>query len=294
MMAATARTKTNSLAAPTFLSVLLAGSALLFLLALPADAEEFYLKDGTKLVGKIVGYQDGAFRVETSFGIAIIYRDRIARIVFSESPRREQTQPTAEETPTPPEEPEPGTTASTPPQPAETARAKREKPRRTQPPPPEPPQQIIEHLTPTRYVNETFRFHLYKPPTWRSYPQLVQPGTPLVAVLGTPDETTLMLIGRESFNGDLASYARLAEDSLRRTYEDYRSQGEGATTVAGLPGVERSFTGQAEGRFWSGTALYFARGRQYYTVLGLTVAGETTPLQQAVLRTVMNSLTFYE
>src|SRR3990172_3635015 len=62
----------------TLLSALLVTA----LLALPAAAEEFYLKDGTRLVGKIVAYEKDSFRVETSFGIAIIYKDRIERIVF--------------------------------------------------------------------------------------------------------------------------------------------------------------------------------------------------------------------
>ena len=39
--------------------------------ALPARAEEFYMKDGSKVVGKIVAYEKDSFRVETSFGIEI-------------------------------------------------------------------------------------------------------------------------------------------------------------------------------------------------------------------------------
>ncbi len=81
---------------------------------------------------------------------------------------------------------------------------------------------------------------------------------------------------------------------MERTYDDYRPEQERRTTVAGRPAIERAFTGLAEDRFWTGKALYFARGRQYFTLLGLTAAGEATPLQQAVLRKVIDSLTFYE
>ena len=253
------------LAGQAFLSVLL----LALLLPAGSPAEEFYLKDGTKLVGKIVAYEKDSFRVETSFGLAIIYKDRIERIVFETTSKEAADKA--------------GLASSSPP-------AAKPAPKETAPPP--PPARIVEYVSGTRYVNETFRFQMFKPPTWRSYPQLVRPGGPLVAALGTPDETTLMLVGRESFNGDLTGYARLAENSLARTYADYRKQGERRTTVAGLPALERDFTGEAEGRFWTGSALYFARGREYYTVIGLTAEGETVNFQQALLRKVVDTFEF--
>lgn len=275
---------------------------------LPAAAEEFHLKDGTKIVGQVIGYDEekSAFRVETSFGLAIIYKDRIARIVFPESARPEEpeseTPAPAEETPKP-EPMGPGRPREEPGPAANEANTRPESSLEETPAgdalaaavsSPEPRIQILEHVTTTRYVNETFRFHLFKPPTWRSYPQLVQPDTPLVAALGTPDETTLMLIGQETFPGDLNEYARQAEASLQRTYDDYRPDPQQRTSVAGQAAIARTFTGQAEGRLWAGKAVYFARGRQYYTLLALTAAGEATPLQQAVLRKVIDSLTFYE
>jgi len=59
-----------------------------------------------------------------------------------------------------------------------------------------------------------------------------------------------------------------------------------------LPAFERDFTGEAEGRFWTGTALYFARGRDYFTILSLTAAGDTTNFQQTLLRKVVDTLEF--
>lgn len=230
------------------------------LLAQPAAAEEFYMKDGTRIVGKIVAYEKDSFRVETSFGIAIIYKDRIARIVFAEGAT-------------------PAAPANAEPAPARTTPAAM-------------PGPIVEQVRATAYVNETYRFQIFKPPTWRSYPQLVKPQTPLVAALGTPDETTLLLIGRESFKGALADYVRLTERSLQRLYENYRREEENPTQVAGLPAIERHFTGSAEGRFWTGVAVYFARGHEHFTLLGLTAAGEETPFQQTLLRKVVSSLEF--
>jgi hypothetical protein len=258
--------------------------SLLFLLALPflfvplVLAEEFYLKDGTRIVGKIVAYEEGSFRVETSFGFAVIVKDRIERIVFAA--------PTAK-----------GRQKQKTNQPATRMAPSRAAPRvegqeRSAPPPLPPTDEVIERVTGTAYVNETYRFQMFKPPTWRSYPQLVRPDTPLVAALGTPDETTLLLVGREYHRGSLQDYMQQAERSLEELYEDYREEGEERTQVGGLSAIQRKFTGMAEGRFWTGVAIYFARGHEYYTLLGLTAAGEQTNLQLAVLRKVANTLEF--
>ncbi len=321
---------------------------LVVFLSAPLAAEEFYLKDGTKIVGTIVGFEEKAFRVETSFGFAIIYKDKIERIVFTgstpqpvlgavpeqtlpfepvvaessqetaaeepeteksliqEAEAREEAEEAAtekestaekESAPEPASEaaqPEGGGEAATPEEAAEPLApepAKETLPRR--PTAPAIPTRIIEQVTRTRYVNHTYRFQLYKPPTWRSYPTMVRPQKALVAALGTPDEATLLLIGREHYTGDLLSYARLAEPSLQELYQDYRKLAEVPTQVAGLPALERRFTGTTEGRFWTGMAIYFARGREYFTLLGVTAAGETVGFQQAILRKVINSLAFF-
>src|ERR1700730_19159398 len=49
-----------------------------------ARGDEFHLKDGSKIVGTIVGFEDGAFRVQTSYGFASVRKDSIAEIVPSE------------------------------------------------------------------------------------------------------------------------------------------------------------------------------------------------------------------
>jgi hypothetical protein len=252
--------------------------ALCFLFLVPAEAEEFYLKDGTRIVGKIVAYEKDAFRVETSFGSAVILKDRIERIVFDqltagEARRQKPLQPATKS--------DPSRSAPPPKSRGQAASA-----------PPLSPDEVVERVTGTAYINETFRFQMYKPPTWRSYPQLVKPDTPLVAALGTPDETTLLLIGREYHRGSLQDYMLQAEQSLEELYEDYREEGEQRTEVGGLSAIQRRFTGITEGRFWTGVAIYFVRGHEYYTLLGLTAAGEQTNLQLAVLRKVANTLEF--
>src|SRR5580693_5457259 len=58
------------------------GLALLavFLSAAVTRADEIRLKDGTKIIGTIVGFENDSFRVETSFGFALIRKDKVADI----------------------------------------------------------------------------------------------------------------------------------------------------------------------------------------------------------------------
>src|SRR5689334_14394922 len=46
-----------------------------------ASGDEIKLKDGKKLYGVIVGYEDNMFRVKTDFGFVLVEKDKIASIV---------------------------------------------------------------------------------------------------------------------------------------------------------------------------------------------------------------------
>ena len=45
-----------------------------------ARADEIRLKDGSKVIGTIVGFENDSFRVETSYGFALIRKDKVADI----------------------------------------------------------------------------------------------------------------------------------------------------------------------------------------------------------------------
>src|SRR6202035_1851037 len=51
--------------------------------AASARADEIRLKDGTKISGTIVGFENDAFRVETSYGFALVLKDKVADISIS-------------------------------------------------------------------------------------------------------------------------------------------------------------------------------------------------------------------
>jgi hypothetical protein len=70
-------------------------AALIFVSA--ARADEFHLKDGTKIVGTIVGYGKNSFRVKTAYGYAEIERSAIVSItVSSPEPEAKEKAPAKE------------------------------------------------------------------------------------------------------------------------------------------------------------------------------------------------------
>src|SRR5208282_6417255 len=77
-------------------SLPLAAFALAFCaMAGSAQADEIRLKDGKKLYGVIVAYEDNMFKVKTDFGYVLVEKDKIASIVpstpASEAPKTEKT-----------------------------------------------------------------------------------------------------------------------------------------------------------------------------------------------------------
>src|SRR5579872_672895 len=111
--------------------------------AVSARADEIRLKDGKKLYGIIVAYEDNMFKVKTDFGYVLVEKDKIASIVPStpsETPKSDKVPTADKKQPTdsqPKAEPAvaSGTDATATPTPtaasaksADTAAAKRDKP----------------------------------------------------------------------------------------------------------------------------------------------------------------------
>jgi hypothetical protein len=87
-------------------------------MTLPARADEIRLKDGKKLYGVIVAYEDNMFKVKTDYGFVLVEKDKIASIVPS-TPAAPKTEPSAkkEGTPATATEPALATSTETPPPP---------------------------------------------------------------------------------------------------------------------------------------------------------------------------------
>lgn len=53
-----------------------------------ARADEIKLKDGTKIIGTIVGFEDNSFKVKTSYGFALVQKDQVVSIVVSDGAKK--------------------------------------------------------------------------------------------------------------------------------------------------------------------------------------------------------------
>ena len=51
--------------------------------AAPARADEIKLKDGSKITGTIVGFEDNSFKVKTSYGFAVVQKDQVVSITVT-------------------------------------------------------------------------------------------------------------------------------------------------------------------------------------------------------------------
>ncbi len=297
-----------------------------------AHADEIRLKDGTKIVGTIVGFEENSFRVKTSYGFAVIQKDQVVSISITDSSRKADAEKKSDATaekpasaprtvnsysknaavaapkpePVPAATNSPATTNSTLSAPAASASAKSVAPAVAAPAPtpaaapaqpptpkPAPPEPMRETVSGNLYTNQTYGFQMYKPPTWELVEgaRTVLPGA--ITALGTSDETTYLLIGREpigkSFESDIAATDRRLQDML----DNFRPLGEKKLTVSGVPAVEHRFRGSVDQRDWSGVVVFFQRDTHLYTIFGMTYAGsDLVQIQENVIHRAITSLQF--
>lgn len=276
----------------------------------PGRAEEFTLENGQKIVGTVVGFENGMFKVETEFGYALVRKDRIRSITFNTGPSKDVAAKRAGQKGQPPaaKSAVPATEASgapTPPPvqpPAESALAKPVVPAAAPKAPPPPPAsrpvdvplpaKIEEHLEGTNYINDTFQFTMYKPPGWKVHEGVSRETGRAIVAIGTEDEQTLLFVDRQVWSGapDLRSDA--IEANLRRTYEDFRVLGQSTLQLDGRPAVRRDFTGLLEGTEWHGVSVHVAQGNTAFGIIGLT-SSEMFQFQQAVLDKIIRSFHFH-
>ena len=374
--------------------------------AVAAYADEIRLKDGTKITGTIVGFESDSFRIETSYGFALVRKDMVADISISvPSKHPEQNSKSTEQSPQPsaksgtappavfptvtreavtpaPDtegvlQPAPAkaktaspanaslaTTASSiaPGQPtassgsnaahpaatakAEPAVSKAPAPAAsvsasgaatkrapvitdakavaaaaagagpeaktasvavppaaaglsaplaaspTPPALPEPPV-IRDEIRGNQYVNVTYGFQMYRPPSWDVIPAARKSLPGAVAALGTSDNTTMLVIGRDHAKDSLDAHAAATEKALGEAYDNYRLISTRHISVAGLPAVEQRSRGTADGHDWSVMLLTLFSGNDAYTLLGMTWAdSDLIQVQENVIEKALNSFTF--
>ncbi|MFZ0908325.1 MAG: hypothetical protein WA766_19630 [Candidatus Acidiferrales bacterium] len=163
--------------------------------------------------------------------------------------------------------------------------------------PPAPPkpvdEPIREEASGNSYSNLTYGFRMFKPPTWEIVEgaRKTLPGT--IAALGTADETTYLLIGTSPAPGSLDADLKSSDVKLREMFDNYRPLGDDRLTISGTNAIERKFRGTIDTQEWSGVVVLLERGKQTYTILGMTVANsDLVQIQENVIHRAISSLQF--
>lgn len=295
-------------------------------------ADEIRLKDGTKIVGTIVGFENDSFRVETSYGFALVQKDKVADIAIIATKKESEPKPKASAPAQPPPAETPSVVPAVAKEPAAPAGVSREAnalapmrapvnsgaaagaakpeiaapkiksvaaaasaPLVTPPPPPPAPEPVVirDEIRGSLYVNLTYGFQIYKPPSWELIPAARKALPDAVAALGTFDQTTLLVIGRAHSKDSLDAHAVATAKALGEVYENYRQISSRHLTVASSPAVEQRARGTADGRDWSVILLTLFKGGDAYTLLGMTWAdSDLIQVQENVIAKTVNSLTF--
>ena len=301
------------------------------LLAATVRADEIRLKDGSKIMGTIVGYEGDSFKVQTSYGFAMIRKDSIAEIIPTEAKKSAASGATAPSTTEKPElEPVSEKTPSAPmPKPhaeAKKAPAAIATPATAipanfaanapaaisvaaptpavpatpvsvaaapAPPPPPAPEPIHETIRGNLYVNQTFGFQMFRPPGWDLIADAGKALPNAITALGTSDETTLLVVGHDPLADGLDAHAAATDRKLHEIYENYRPLSTQHVTIAGSPAVETRFRGTLGGRDWSVTVATLGRGKEAFTFLAMTYAdSDLIQIQENVIAKTIASLQF--
>jgi hypothetical protein len=305
------------------IAVRLLALALVWGLGTVAQADEFHLNDGSKIVGSIVGYENCAFKVQTSYGFAMVRKDSIIEIVVSEktpplpAPANPALKPAALSD-------SPNAKPAVLPMPAPRLKGANAADKSASAVPnaaplvPVPVLQstalslaaISDSLHPAEsldaqappiqemvlgnvYVNRSYGFQMYKPPAWDviKNPQKELPNA--IGALGTKDQTTLLVIGRDPATDSLQAHAATTERALRGAYANFRPLGTKRITVAGLPAIEERFYGSLDDHDWSVIVTTLARDKEMFTILGMTSANsDLIQIQENVIAKAIGSLQF--
>ena len=163
------------------------------------------------------------------------------------------------------------------------------------PPKPPAPEPIKEAVIGNVYTNETYRFHMYKPPDWdviATTPAML-PGA--ITAMGTGDDMTYLLIGQEPAPSGTSATSGMAatEKRLRDVMSNFRPLGEKQVTVSGAAVTERRFRGSVDQHDWSGVVVLVPHGEKVFTIFGMTRAdNDLVQIQENVIARAISSLQF--
>ncbi|HTZ74411.1 MAG TPA: hypothetical protein VMB47_10855 [Candidatus Aquilonibacter sp.] len=293
-------------------------AACLAMASAPVGADDLKLKDGSKISGTIVGFDDNSFKVQTSYGFALVRKDDVVSITVSDSAKPEKPAAAAaavanEGSQDPSagkgERPIAPPALSSPTPKAQTARAAVAAPSLPAPrgagsaavataiaaAPSVPPQPgpIREEVDGSTYVNETYGFRMYKPPDWEviAGARSLLPGA--ITAMGTDDETTYLLIGASPAGESISSDIDATDQRIRGLMDNFRPLGDSHLNVSGTQAIERRFRGSVDQKDWSGTVVFLAHDGELYTIFGMTLAEtDLVQIQENVIARAISSIQF--
>jgi hypothetical protein len=82
-------------------------AAFALLMATSARADEIKLKDGSKITGTIVGFEDNSFKVKTSYGFAVVQKDQVVSITVTDAAKKPESDSAKKPDPPAVKKPEP-------------------------------------------------------------------------------------------------------------------------------------------------------------------------------------------
>jgi len=299
-------------------------------LAAPGRADEIRLKDGKKLYGVIVAYEDNMFKVKTDYGYVLVEKDKIAQIIPStpaatpapkkpaagaslkaESAVTKSKEPPASVTNANTKSsapiinnlavrPEIPVSSNKPDSPPPAIKAPNAAPKTAlaaaaapPPPPKEEPPANREEIQGNLYINHEFGFRIFKAPSWQLIDGAGQTLPNAIVAMGTSNESTLLVVAREKTKTPLDAAAKAVEERLHDVYENYRLLSERKTVVGGQAAIEYRYRGVADEHDWSGTLAVIAHGGEIFTVLGMTFADtDLIQIQENVITRAIASLDF--
>jgi hypothetical protein len=292
-----------------------------------ATADEIKLKDGKKLYGVIVGYEDNMFRVKTDYGFVLVEKDKIASIVpaagagnepaaksAGKAPEAKEKAPVnaastneaaadvagkakISDGPVRPSLPTSGNVEKvTPPQiKANTAPATSVAAIAQPSAPPKEPELPANHeeVQGTQYTNFSHGFKMYKAPSWSLIEDARRALPNAIVAMGTSNESTLMVVGQEKLKDSLDATASSVEKRLQEIYTNYRLISQRKMAVGGAPATEYKYRGTADEHDWSGTLVVVGRGKDVLTILGMTYAdSDLIQIQENVIARAIASTSF--
>jgi hypothetical protein len=134
---------------------------------------------------------------------------------------------------------------------------------------------------------------MYKAPSWQPIDDARNALPNAIVAMGTSNESTLMVVGREKTKEPLDAAAVTVEKRLHDVYENYQRVSQRKTVIGGSPAIEFHYRGKADDHEWSGTLAVISHGGDIFTALGMTYAdSDLIQIQENVIAKAIASLSF--